>query len=148
MQTKVDALVLTCMDNRLHRADRPYLADYLRGKYVGVKTWDLVAWPGAARDLVAEDAGPRKDALLRAIKLAHDAHRVTKLLIAHHSDCAAYGGRGAFPDETAEYRQHAADLRAVREMLRTVFPNLDTRLFYGTIEDRVSGPFVTYDEVR
>lgn len=143
-----DALVLTCVDHRLHRWDHPYLADYLRGKRIGLAAWDLLTVPGACRDLVAADAGTRKEALLHAITTAHETHRIVQLLVVNHSDCAAYGGRSAFPDETEEYRKHAADLRSVREMLRSVLPNLDTRLFYAMVEERAEGPFVTFDEVR
>lgn len=148
MQTKVDALVITCMDARLHRADKPYLGEYLRGKHVGVKTWDLVAVPGGCRGLVAGDAGALGDAIRSSVKVAHDLHHVTKVFLINHSDCDAYGGTQSMPDATEEYRKHASDLRAARQTLREEFPNLDIRLFYATIEDRAGGPFVTFDEVR
>lgn len=148
MKTPVDALVITCMDARLHRADHPYLSEYLRGKHVGVRTWDLVALPGAARVLTAPDASAAKEAVLQSVKVAHDLHHVTKVFLVNHSDCGAYGGTGAFADATEEYRKHAEDLRAGRSVVRENLPNLDIRLFFATIEDRADGPFVTFDEVR
>lgn len=148
MPEKPDALVVTCTDSRLHRADRPFLAEYLHGKYVGIRTWDLVALPGGCRGFVAADARPLGEALRVAVKTAHDRHGVTRVLLVNHADCEAYGGAAAFPDATEEYRAHAADLRAAREALRAFLPNLDLRLFYASIEDRADGPFVTLDEVR
>lgn len=148
MPATVDALVITCIDASLHRTDKPALADYLRGKRVGIKTWDLLTTPGGARDLVAPGAGTRKDALLHAVKLAHDAHGVTNIFLVNHSACAAYGSTEHFGDATKEYRTHADDLRAAREVLRQFLPNLDVRLFFATVEERVDGPFVTIDEVR
>lgn len=148
MKGNVDALVVTCMDARLHRADRPYLAEYLRGKRIGLHSWDLVALPGGSRGLVASDTPHVKGAMLHAVKAAHDLHQVSRVFLVNHSDCGAYGGAHAFPDATAEYRQHAADLRTAREELRAFLPNLDIRLFFATVEDRPDGPFVTVDEVR
>ncbi len=148
MQTPVDALVITCMDARLHRADKPYLSEHLRGKRVSFKTWDLVALPGGALGLMAGGAPALGDAIRASVKAAHDLHRVTKVLLINHSDCGAYGGTQAMPDATEEYRKHASDLRAARQTLREEFQNLDVRLFYATIEDRADGPFVTFDEVR
>lgn len=148
MQGHVDGLVMTCMDARLHRADRRYLAEYFQGKHVGIQTWDLVALPGGIRGLVAEEAQGLKDALLTSVKTAHDLHGVTRVFLVNHSDCGAYGGARAFPDATEEYRKHAADLRAARAALRVFLPNLDIRLFFATIENRADGPFVTFDEVR
>lgn len=148
MTGKVDALVVTCMDARLHRADRPFLADYLRGKHVGIQTWDLVALPGAAKGFVSDNAQALKSALLYSVKTAHDLHHVSRVFLVNHSDCGAYGGAQAFPDVTEEYRRHVSDLRTARETLREFLPNLDVRLFYATVEDRPDGPFVTFDEVR
>ncbi|MDP3685341.1 MAG: hypothetical protein Q8R32_00750, partial [bacterium] len=113
----VDALVITCMDAPLHRADKPYLAEHLRGKRVGIKTWDLLTAPGGARDFAASDpvrsrasngadAGTRKDALLHAVKLAHDAHGVSKIFLVNHSACTAYGDAGSLGNVTGEYRKH------------------------------------------
>lgn len=148
MQTPVDALVITCMDARLHRADTPHLAEHLLGKHIGIRTWDLVALPGAVRGLVASDATAQRDALISAVKNAHDQHSVTKVILVSHSDCTEYGGAKAFPDATEEYRKHATDLRAARDTLRTILPNLEIRLLFATIENRADGPFVTFDEVR
>ena len=148
MPATVDALVITCMDAPLHRADKPALAEYLRGKRVGIKIWDLLTASGGVRDLVAADAGGRKEALLHAVRVAHDAHGVSKLLFVNHSACTAYGGSARFRTLTEEYREHADDLRAAREAVRHVLPNLDIRLFFATVEERTDGPFVTIDEVR
>ena len=155
MPAVVDALVITCMDAPLHRADKPYLAEYLRGKRVGIKTWDLLTTPGGVRDLVATPAeapaspeGGRKDALLHAVKIAHDAHSVSKVFLVNHSACTAYGGAEHFGDATGEYRKHAEDLRAARDIVRQFLPNLDVRLFFATVEERADGPFITIDEVR
>jgi carbonic anhydrase len=148
MQTPVDALVITCMDARLHRADRPYLGEYVRGKHIGLRTWDLLALHGGARGLTAPDASAQKAVLLDSVKIAHDLHSVLKVVLVNHSDCEAYGGAKAFPDATEEYRKHATDLRAGRDALRAFLPNLEVRLLFATIENRADGPFVTFDEVR
>lgn len=136
------------MDARLHRPDRPYLATYLQGKHVGLKTWYLVALPGACCRLDAAGGAGAKEVLLGAIKTAHDLHGVTKVLLLNHSDCGAYGGSKAFSDPTEEYRKHAADLRAARDVVRGFLSNLDVRLFFATVENRADGPFITFDEVR
>lgn len=147
MPAVVDALVVTCMDFPLHRAEKPALAEYLRGKHVGIQTWDLLATPGGIRDLVAPDAGTRKDALVHAIQSASAAHGVSRLLLVNHSACTAYAGE-RFATVTEEYRKHAEDLRAARDVVRQLLPNPDIRLFFATVETRADGPFVTVDEVR
>ncbi|TSC72682.1 MAG: hypothetical protein G01um101438_399 [Parcubacteria group bacterium Gr01-1014_38] len=148
MPATVDALVVTCVDSPLHRADKPALAEYLRGKHVGINTWDLLTASGGIRDLVAADAGGRKEALLHAIRVVHDAHGVSKILFVNHSACTAYGGSARFRTLTEEYREHADDLQAARAAVRQLLPNLDIRLFFATVEERADGHFVTIDEVR
>lgn len=143
-----EALVITCMDARLHRVDKPYLAEHLRGKHVGLKTWDLVALPGGCRGLAPGGTAAGRDTLLQAVQTAHDLHHVPRVFLINHSDCGAYGGAKAFPDPMTEYRRHAEDLRAARSVLREQYPNLEVRAFYATVEDRADGPFVTFDEVR
>lgn len=148
MSSGTDALVITCIDARLHQADRPYVADFLRGKHVGVKTWDLATAPGAAQALAVLDFPSVKDSLLRSVKIAHEADGVSRVLLVNHSDCEAYGGTSAFGNAADEYRKHAEDLRTARQVLRDAFPTVDSRLFYATVERRPDGPFVTLDEVR
>lgn len=148
MPPRTDALVVTCSDSRLHRADRKDLAEFLRGKRVGIHVWDLLALPGASRGLAGGAGAEEKDLLLRAIRSAHDADGISRVVLVSHSDCHTYGGASAFPDATAEFRKHAEDLRTARETLRQFLPNLDIRAFFATVEDRTGGPFVTFDEVR
>lgn len=148
MSSSVDALVITCTDSRLHRAEHPYVWDFLRGKYVGIKTWDLVAVPGGCRGLTAPEQASLKDTLLQSIKISREAHAVKQVILINHSDCQIYGGARAFASAADEYRKQAEDLRAARQFLRDTSPNLDVRLFYATVEDRTAGPFVTLDEVR
>lgn len=146
---KTDALVITCIDARLHRAEHPYLADYLRGKRVQIQIWDLATAPGGCRDLAVPETEGLRVSLLRSVKIAHDAHGVSRVILVNHSDCGAYGGAAAFPNAVAEYKQHAADLRAARDVVRAFQSNLDVRLLFATIEDHgPAGPVVTLDEVR
>ncbi len=147
MPYKPGALVLTCSDGRLHQADHPYLAEYLRGKHIGITTWDLAAVHGGCRGLVTGDAA-EKAFVLAMVQRAHEGRGVTNVILVNHSDCDVYGGLQAFGDATAEFRKHAEDLRAARLVLRQAIPNLDMRLVFASIEERPDGSFVTFDEVR
>lgn len=148
MKVPVDALVITCMDARLHRADTSSLAAFLRGKHAGLKSWDLLAVAGGIQDIVSPAGGGRSETVFRGVQVAHERHQVTRIFLVNHSDCSEYGGASAFGDAADEYRKHAEDLRAARQVLRDRIPNLDVRLWYATVEDRSDGPFVTFDEVR
>lgn len=143
MSHKADALIVTCMDYRLHT---PAFAEFLRG--LGIASWDLRTQQGGVRDLLPtvesdhqlQDQGEArfgaKRSLLDAVRIAMELHGVTEVFLMNHGDCGAYGGAHAFDSPGAERAQHQKDLAVGSEELRHHFPGLRVRRFFVDIDSR------------
>ena len=65
-----------------------------------------------------ESADPSSAATARLqIKLSHDLHGISRVILMNHLDCGAYGGRAAFASDEEEYSRHAEDLRSAARRL-------------------------------
>lgn len=137
-----DALVLTCMDYRLHTSQ---LADFLRSQ--GVERWDLRTQQGCSKDLcLGADAGQRQS-MIDAVRIAVELHGVQRVFLMNHTDCGAYGGAKAFPSKDAEHEHHAQDLRRARQEILTKFLHLDVQAILISIEDETNAPRLVFQKV-
>jgi carbonic anhydrase len=117
------ALVIHCMDFRLGKAVKTYLED--KGL---LDDSDELSLAGASRSLVRPTSQGESEFLLKQIGLASTLHKVREVFLVHHTDCGAYGGRAAFPDEDAESRCHVDDMRAAAALIRESFPDVIVRM--------------------
>jgi carbonic anhydrase len=99
MQSRCNAVVLCCLDFRLQAPVAEFLGmKGLRGNY------DLITRPGAAKDLVYGDDAAR-DLVLRDLRICQKIHDIRDIYIIQHTDCAALGGREAFPGPVSERQE-------------------------------------------
>ena len=103
-RTTCSALLLTCSDFRFKSGERAFAeAAGLRDDY------DLIARPGAIRQLVAPTSEAARETLREEIALMSKLHAFTRVLMCNHMTCGAYrdlvaGGE----DERALHARHLA----------------------------------------
>lgn len=115
MSHQCTALVVGCMDFRLHDALHTWAADQY-GSY------DLVHLAGGARTVIDDATQPT---LLRQIELSITLHGATTVVLVSHMDCGAYGGSAAFDhDDQKERDTYAADLAKAAAVVTEHFPSV------------------------
>lgn len=116
-----DAAVIICVDFRFTDA-------YLAGvkETFGIRTFDMWAVPGAAKNFVDPSNESFAQSLIEKIKqVSVGLHNIKKIIVLDHADCGAYGGRNAFENLDAENSKHSEDLQKTREVLGKHFPDLE-----------------------
>jgi len=106
-----DALVITCMDWRLH----PHLSTLLSGHLPG--RFDLISVCGATRSLLDPSEASAAQFLLTCVGTSRRLHSVSRGVIVHHTDCGASGGAEAFDNEAMERARHSDDMKAAAELI-------------------------------
>lgn len=115
MSHQCTALVLSCMDFRMHQP----LHDWMSGEY---QSFDVVHLAGGARTLLQAETA---ELIIGQIELSARLHGITTVVIVNHWDCGAYGGSDAFDhDKTKERDQYTKDLTAAADILRAKFSQL------------------------
>lgn len=112
------ALVITCMDWRLHPAVTRALADHIPGPF------DVVAVPGAARALGDPPHESVREFLLSCVEVSTRLHGVARVVLVHHTDCGAYGGAAAFDGEDHEAATHRRDMAEATRVITGRFPDV------------------------
>lgn len=79
-----DAVVVRCMDGRLHNL----IANIL--KEINVNSYDLISVAGATKVYVS---------VVQQIQVSIQLHHITRVILIHHEDCGAYGD---VPEKTHE----------------------------------------------
>lgn len=119
MSHTCQALVISCMDFRLHDA----LRQWADAKY-GPTGYDLVHLAGGAGACLKDDS---QAVVLKQIELSQKLHSMTEVVLVNHWDCGAYGGSAAFNNDVdAERGQYDHDLQTVGTLIRERWPNLMT----------------------
>ncbi len=94
---------------------------------------DLVSMAGAAKNLV-DSADPSSAATARLqIKLSHDLHGISRVILINHLDCGAYGGRAAFVSDEEEFARHSEDLKSARASIIAEYPRTEVSLAIAKI---------------
>jgi len=96
-----EVLVLMCMDFRF----RACVQENLEAK--GIRSYDLIAFPGASLGL-SSGTNPAQKPLLNAITIAKNLHNIQRVVIVDHEDCGAYGGSqnfASFDEEKAAHKE-------------------------------------------
>lgn len=114
---KAKVIVITCIDSRLQEAINQWIANHFQPK-----TFDRVALAGGVKNL---------DIILSQIDIAVKLHHIKKAILVNHEDCGAYG-------QASTPQKHAEDLRAAKEKIKELYPDLEVETFYlhldGTFE--------------
>ena len=115
-------LVLMCVDFRFRKG----ISDLL--PYAGFREFDLLNLPGASQAVIKDDTRPF---VLQTLRLVVDLHKVKRVIIVDHEDCAACGGSAAFADSSEEEAFHTNSLREAAGILRKELPEIDVTTFYA-----------------
>ena len=81
--------------------------------------------------------------MLSNLKLAY-SRDVRTAVVVNHQDCAAYGGSVAFKDRASEAAFHTEQLAMAAALLKSTFPRLSVRAFYGYRDRRR----IAFEEVK
>ena len=132
------AVAIRCIDFRL----RTPLTEFFREQGLENQV-DDPGLAGGVKDLVEPSGNP--DVVLKQISVATALHGVSKVLLINHTDCGAYGGSGAFSDETAERAKHEADLAAAAATVHERFPQVTVEKVLAVIEPGHGTPTVRFE---
>ena len=113
---------LACGDGRLQRAILNYAESF-----GGLS--DSVLAPGGVKKFLADEAYRSK--MFEDIATYLQLHRQSVILVLQHEDCGAYGGKQAFPGDSAEKELQKQELKRAALLLRERFP--DKRIVTGFI---------------
>jgi carbonic anhydrase len=124
-----DAAVLCCFDQRIRLAVNKFL---LRRKILRP---DMIIVAGGAKTLASPRNDFERDFILEQIRLSIQLHATKQVWLMSHSDCATYGGLGAFQgDRTQESAHHDNELRRAANLVQETFPGLEVHCFFVTFE--------------
>lgn len=128
-QHRCKAIVLHCMDYRLQAELRRFLTEDLNldGRY------DAMALGGSCQPLARPSDAPGKELILHEIGLCVSLHGTREAILINHQNCGAYL---PFADAMSERVQHEADLQKARQVIQSVYPDLDVRLFFATFTEK------------
>ncbi|NOZ02715.1 MAG: hypothetical protein GXP54_12620 [Deltaproteobacteria bacterium] len=112
------ALLVTCMDWRLHPQVEDHFSAMLDGPF------DLVAVGGGSKSFAEHDESGVGAYLLGCVDVSSRLHRITRVLLVNHTDCGAYGGHAAFESLEAELERHRNDLEKAAALIAGRFPDL------------------------
>lgn len=105
---------------------------------------DLVSLAGAAKNLASPMAPEHRVTLEKQIELASKLHGIKTLTLMNHTDCGAYGGAAAFASSDEEKVTHGEELRAAREIVKAIHPDVEVRLVLAVIDAKGE---VTFESV-
>ena len=112
-----DVVAVHCFDFRL----QDFLNNWLTTRF-GIRNYDRISWAGSVKDYVYIES---------QIDLAYRFHKIKKVILINHEDCAAYGLAG-----TKE--RHIDDLGYAERMIKAKYPDIVVEKYYlhlnGTFE--------------
>ena len=122
------ALIITCMDFRLVNQTKKWLDEQNL-----CNDYDLVSVAGASKEIANPSDEKNREFLLKSIRVSCDLHSVSKIVLIHHSDCGAYGGKQAFSNMEEEREAHEQDMQKSAEIIGGKYPGLDILKVYAII---------------
>jgi len=120
-------VLIRCMDFRFHRSLEGALRELLAYQG-GFDAFDSPGVRGGGSKCIL-DADSRK-VVFAALNLAIQKHKASRVVVADHVDCRAYGGSPAHENAEAEERFHAERLHEACAILRQAYPGLDVVAVY------------------
>ena len=113
------AALIRCIDSRLNRDINSFLE--LNGL---VNDCDIISNAGAAQDIVKHPDGN----VMKQLNISVTKHRIQKVIIVHHLDCAAYGGDAAFASAEEQIAKFKEEMNLAKEIILAKFPDLQVEL--------------------
>jgi carbonic anhydrase len=120
------------MDFRLHGG----LNGFLAREGLEREGADIIRIAGAAKALVRPAHERDRDFLVNMLRVSYDLHGVRQVYLINHEDCGAYGPED-IPDSAEELAVHRKDLRAARDLLCELYPDVNVGLRFLWLDGRV-----------
>ncbi len=131
----VEALLLSCMDNRLADDIHKYMsARGLDGQY------DHLALGGAALGAVHKDFKPWNQTFWEHLKIATERHKIRSVIIIEHRDCDIYrmALKADFSaDPLLEKNIHAKYLRDLSQAITKTYPKLEVEMLLMSLDGTI-----------
>lgn len=124
-----DAAVLCCFDHRISGTVQKFL------KREGILTRDMIVVAGGAKTLASPRNDFERDFILEQVRMAERLHKVRRVLLMSHSDCATYGGLAAFKgDRRVEMEHHSKELLRAAALISENFPAISVERYFVSFE--------------
>ncbi|NTW27102.1 MAG: hypothetical protein HGA36_02135 [Candidatus Moranbacteria bacterium] len=119
-----DGAIVACLDFRFRRETRSCARESLN-----IPVFDLIGLPGSSKRLLENSETGWK-----GIDVAYTKHGCKKIVLFHHSDCAAYGGLKKFDgDHIAEESMHRGELRKLKKRITDKYPDVEVLMVYARV---------------
>jgi len=128
MSHTCQAAVIHCIDFRFQKA----IADYL--EQAGVVSYDRISVAGAAKNIAIPENDAEKAYVLNQIDISVRLHEVKEIILIHHEDCGAYGGKSTFASDEVEHDTHFEHMDSVRRMLASIYQDVVVKLVYAKFD--------------
>lgn len=130
MSGSCQAIVFRCIDYRFRRAIGQWLDEQGYGD-----SFDEVSVAGATKSLVQPFSFGDTAFLMKQLEIAVDLHHVSEVILVHHEDCGAYGGKSAFKSDADELGLHNKEMDAAALRIRRAYPKLKITKLFAMIPD-------------
>ncbi|MFL6285667.1 MAG: carbonic anhydrase [Pyrinomonadaceae bacterium] len=132
---QAEALLLTCMDYRLHDETERYMTGRgLRNKY------DQIVLAGASLGAVTETRPDWNKTFWDHLALAIELHKIHRVMVMDHRDCGAYKlilGEDFAKDPKKETEAHAVQLRRLGGLIKERHGELEVELLLMSLTGKV-----------
>lgn len=95
--------------------------------------YDLVCVAGSTKELARPLDEKVRAYLLKCISVSYNLHQARELIMIHHTDCGAYGGRKAFTSDWEERETHVGDMKKSAEIIKASFGEFEIKKVYAKI---------------
>lgn len=116
-----------CVDERFHEA----FDGFMRELGLGYRDWDHKSPAGGVKVFASPEKESDTDYMLRELAISIKAHKVNRVMLFNHHDCAAYGGFGKFGnDDDKELEFHKEELARAQKVILERFPALKVETYF------------------
>lgn len=132
---QAEALLLTCMDYRLHDETERYMTGRgMRNKY------DQIVLAGASLGAVTETRPDWNKTFWDHVALAIELHKIHRVIVMDHRDCGAYKlmlGEDFSKDPKKEAEAHAVQLKRLEGLIKERHAELEVELLLMSLTGKV-----------
>jgi hypothetical protein len=120
---RIPVVVVHCLDGRFVRQTQDFIT-----KELGLLVYTPYTFPGGPK--IYNDARTRNVFLSALAEVSVGEHKVERVILIAHRDCKAWGGSAAFASLKEERATLESDMRAARETLHRLHPEIEVELYY------------------
>jgi len=129
---KCTACLVFCIDFRFQK----FFYDWSMKRFP--QDCDIVAAAGGVKEIVFSQKQRKPSFLLSQLKLSHDLHKTSTIVLIQHEDCGAYGGSASFENFEKEKEFQQKELHLAEEIVKKEIPGVNVEKYFV----RLSGEFI------